>query len=79
MPQEELSALLAFDFEPSRLLVDDLVQALWEHHRIWIQPDYLLPTPGQGVRISCHYTLSEADIDRFVKALSAFVKPQTKP
>lgn len=79
MPQEELSALLAFDFEPSRLLVDDLVQALWEHHRIWIQPDYLLPTPGQGVRISCHYTLSEADIDRFVNALSAFVKPQTKP
>ncbi len=74
MPAEELSALLAFDFEPSRLLGDDLVQELWRRNKIWIQPDYLLPTPGHGVRISCHYSLSEADIDRFVDALSALVK-----
>ncbi len=74
MPAEELTGLLAFDFEPSRLLVDDLVHALWEKDKIWIQPDYLLPTPGHGVRISCHYSLSEDDIERFVKALSAFVK-----
>lgn len=74
MPAEELTALLAFDFEPSRLLVDDLVQALWERDKIWIQPDYLLPTPGHGVRISCHYSLSEDDIERFVQALSRLVK-----
>ena len=74
MPAGELTALLAFDFEPSRLLVDDLVQALWQKDKIWIQPDYLLPTPGHGVRISCHYSLGEEDIERFVKALSAFVK-----
>lgn len=74
MPSEELSALLAFDFEPSKLLVDDLVQALWERDKIWIQPDYLLPTPGHGVRISCHYSLSEEDIERFVQALSRLVK-----
>ncbi|MBA3992587.1 MAG: hypothetical protein C0469_03610 [Cyanobacteria bacterium DS2.3.42] len=74
MPAEELTALLAFDFEPSRLLVDDLVQALWERDKIWIQPDYLLPTPGHGVRISCHYSLSEDDIERFVQALSKLIK-----
>jgi len=75
MPEEELSALLAFDFEPSRLKVDDLVQALWQRDQIWIQPDYLLPIPGQGVRISCHYALTEDDIERFVRALSTLVKP----
>lgn len=74
MPAEELTGLLAFDFEPSRLLVDDLVQALWEGDKIWIQPDYLLPTPGHGVRISCHYSLTEDDIERFVQALSKYVK-----
>lgn len=74
MPAEELSALLAFDFEPSRLLVDDLVPALWEREKIWIQPNYLLPTPGQGVRISCHYSLTEEDIERFIAALSKLVK-----
>ncbi|HEY9786420.1 MAG TPA: aminotransferase class V-fold PLP-dependent enzyme [Candidatus Obscuribacterales bacterium] len=73
-PESEKTAMLAFHFDRKQMKVDDLAAALWSEHRIWAQPDYINDNIGYGMRISCHYTISHEDIDRFVKALSGFVK-----
>lgn len=70
---EGQASMITFYFEPDFLKVKDLRQALWDEHRIWVQPDFLGDNPGAGARISCHYGLSESDIDRFVEALSGLV------
>lgn len=70
---EGQASMITFYFEPDFLKVKDLRQALWDEHRIWVQPDFLGVNPGAGVRISGHYSLSESDIDRFVEALSGYV------
>jgi selenocysteine lyase/cysteine desulfurase len=53
--------------------VPDLKDALWERHRIWIQPDFFGTNPGLGARISCHYSLTESDLDVFVEALQTMI------
>lgn len=72
--EKEQSGMLAFYFDEGRLTVPDLLDALWQKFRIWVQPDFIGTTPGAGVRISCHYSISTSDIDRFVEALSTFLK-----
>lgn len=73
VPADECTAILSFHFPESRLKVKDLRNALWADHKIWIQPDNLSDSPGFGARISCHYTVTERDIEKLVGALSGYV------
>lgn len=65
--------LLTFHFPEFRLKTDDLRADLWESHKIWVQPDFLNSSPGHGMRVSCHYSNTESDLDRLVEALSNYV------
>jgi len=67
------SAMLAFYWREDQVRVPDLKEALWERHKIWVQPDFINLKPHTGVRISCHYCLEEDDIDRFVVALKELI------
>jgi selenocysteine lyase/cysteine desulfurase len=71
--ESELSAMLTFFFSEERLKVSDLRQALFQDHKIWIQPDFLSPNPGCGGRISCHYSVSETEILKLVEALCGYL------
>src|SRR5262249_2827937 len=70
----EASSMVAFYFDDARVPVDDLREELWKKHHIWVQPDFLNKQPGHGMRISCHVSTTEEDIDRFVTALEKIVK-----
>jgi isopenicillin-N epimerase len=72
-PDSFKTAMLAFHFPENRLKVPDLKDALWERHRIWIQPDFFGKNPGLGARISCHYSVTESDLDAFVEALQTMI------
>lgn len=72
-PGEEHAGLLTFYFPDTDLSTRDLRQSLWNDHKIWVQPDFLNKNPGHGARVSCHYSLQEQDLDKFVKALKQYV------
>jgi isopenicillin-N epimerase len=72
-PDNFKTAMLTFHFPEDRVKVPDLKDALWERHRIWIQPDFFGKNPGLGARISCHYAVSESDLDVFVEALQTMI------
>lgn len=63
-------ALLVMHWTAEQMPVPHLRDHLWMNYQIWVQPDFMNQNPGLGVRVSCHYSLSESDIDRFVQALS---------
>ena len=67
------TAMLTFYFPPERVEVDDLREALWQRHKIWIQPDFLNSKPGTGMRISCHYSVAESDIEALIAALKTMI------
>ncbi len=67
-------ALLAMHWTPDQMPVPHLRDHLWNKHKIWVQPDFMNQNPGLGVRVSCHYSVSERDIDRFVDAVSETLK-----
>jgi selenocysteine lyase/cysteine desulfurase len=67
------SAMMAFHWPENRLRVPDLKEALWQRHKIWVQPDFINVKPGTGMRVSCHYSLHEDDLDRFVVALKELI------
>ena len=67
------TAMLTFHFPAERVKVPDLKEALWERHRIWIQPDFFNKNPGLGARISCHYSVAESDLDALVGALQTMI------
>lgn len=69
-PHDSRTAMLAFRFDRKRVPVADLREELWSRYQIWVQPNFIDEIPGHGMRISCHYSLNEADLDRFVSALS---------
>lgn len=71
---EEHVGLLTFFFQEGNLSTEDLRQSLWDDHKIWVQPDFLNKNPGQGARVSCHYSLQEQDLDTLVKALKQYVR-----
>jgi selenocysteine lyase/cysteine desulfurase len=73
VPPEECTAILTFYFPSDKVKVKDLRAALWDDHKIWIQPDNLNSHPGHGARISCHYTVTEQDIDKLVNALTQYI------
>jgi selenocysteine lyase/cysteine desulfurase len=66
----ETSALLTFTFNPANLTVTDLREHLWQTHKIWTQPDFCYGQQGHGMRISCHVSISEKDIDRLIESLA---------
>ena len=69
----QATAMLTFNWNRDKLSVVDLKEELWRHHQIWVQPDLISEQPGLGMRISCHYSLTEQDIDRFLLALRGLV------
>lgn len=73
VPREELTAILTFHFPEERLKVKDLRAALWEDHKVWIQPDNISANPGLGMRISCHYTVTVEHIEKLVDALGNYI------
>jgi len=72
--EEEATGMLTATFESALVSVDDLREALWREHRIWIQPDFFYGDPGRGMRISCHPATTEAELDRLVAALASMLK-----
>lgn len=70
----EATSMVVCYWPRERLLVDDLREALWEKHKLWVQPDFLSAVPGHGLRVACHYSNNKADIDRLLEALSSMVK-----
>jgi hypothetical protein len=73
--QLQKTAMLTCNFPANRLKVDDLREALWQKHRIWVQPDFLNENPGRGMRVSCHYSVRESDIEALITALKTMVSP----
>lgn len=71
---DEASSMVTFYFARDRLKVSDLRQTLWDKHKIWVQPDFANHDPGLGMRISCHYANSKAEVDNMLEALSTLVK-----
>jgi isopenicillin-N epimerase len=67
-------ALLVMHWTQEQIPVPHLRDHLWQHYKIWVQPDFMNQNPGLGVRVSCHYSLTESDIDKFVDALSETLK-----
>ena len=65
------TAMLVFNFDKTK--VPDLRDALYKRFKIWVHPDYLNAEPGMGIRISCHYSLSEKDLDHFVDSLESLL------
>ncbi|MBS2003796.1 MAG: aminotransferase class V-fold PLP-dependent enzyme [Cyanobacteria bacterium SZAS LIN-5] len=63
-------ALLVMYWDADQVPVPHLRDHLWKNYKIWVQPDFMNENPGLGVRVSCHYSNSESDIDRFVEALA---------
>jgi isopenicillin-N epimerase len=63
-------ALLVMHWNAEQVPVPHLRDHLWKNYTIWVQPDFMNENPGLGVRVSCHYSLAESDIDRFAAALS---------
>ncbi|HEY9732441.1 MAG TPA: aminotransferase class V-fold PLP-dependent enzyme [Drouetiella sp.] len=63
-------ALLVMHWNAAQMPVPHLRDHLWNTYKIWVQPDFMNQDPGLGVRVSCHYSMSESDIDRFVAALT---------
>jgi isopenicillin-N epimerase len=72
---EEATSMVAFYFSPDKVKVSNLRDALWEKHKIWVQPDFAHQNPGLGMRISCHYANTKAQIDKLLNALDNMVKP----
>lgn len=66
----EASGMVTFTFGESHVPVNDLREWLWQKQRIWIQPDFYYGAPGHGMRVSCHFSTGEEDIDRLVDALA---------
>lgn len=71
---DEATSMVVCYWPRERLLVEDLREALWEKHKLWVQPDFLSAVPGHGLRVACHYSNNKADIDLLLEALSAMVK-----
>jgi selenocysteine lyase/cysteine desulfurase len=70
----EASAMLVCHWPADRLKTKDLRDSLWTGWKLWTQPDFLNPTPGQGMRISCHVSTTKKEIDSLLDALSTLVK-----
>lgn len=70
----ERSGMVVFTWAAKQLRVNHLRDWLWEQHQIWTQPDFCYGEPGHGLRISCHISNTEGEIDQLVEALAgAFV------
>ncbi len=67
------NGLLVMHWTASQLPVPHLRDHLWQSHKIWVQPDFMNVNPGLGVRVSCHYSLSEKELDRFVDTLEGIL------
>lgn len=70
---EEQGSMVAFYTHEGVLKTDDLRKTLWEKHKIWIQPDFLGRVPETGGRVSCHYSCTKEDVDKFLDTLKQYI------
>jgi selenocysteine lyase/cysteine desulfurase len=70
----ETSGALAVTWEAGNVPVPHLKDHLWNVYKIWTQPDFCYGDPGLGLRISCHISIEERDIDRLIEALHQIVR-----
>jgi isopenicillin-N epimerase len=70
----ETSGALAVTWAADNVPVPDLKDHLWKVYKIWAQPDFCYGDPGLGLRISCHISVEERDIDRLIEALHHIVR-----
>jgi isopenicillin-N epimerase len=68
------NAMLVMHWDEAQVPVPHLRDYLWQNHKVWVQPDFMNKNPGLGIRVSCHYSLSERDIDKLVSALTGIIK-----
>jgi selenocysteine lyase/cysteine desulfurase len=69
----EATAMVVCYWPQSRLRVSDLREALWQKLRLWTQPDFLIPNPGLGMRISCHVSNTKQEIDLLLEGLRQLI------
>lgn len=67
------TGMLVMHWTKKQSKIDNLRDHLWLNHKIWVQPDFINADPGLGFRISCHYALSECDLDKLVHALNEII------
>jgi isopenicillin-N epimerase len=68
----EITGMTTVTWEAERVSVPDLRAALWDQHKIWIQPDFCYGQPGHGMRISCHVANTREEYDRLFDAIRTF-------
>jgi selenocysteine lyase/cysteine desulfurase len=64
----ESSGLLTITWADCK--VTHLHETLWAKYRIWVQPDFYFGNVGHGLRVSCHVSTTEAELDKLVLALN---------
>jgi len=77
-PIEELerrTALLTFNFPAQRVKVPDISECLFNRFKILVRNDFVSKTPQLGIRVSCHYSVTERDLDALTDALCTMVEP----
>ena len=70
----ETSALLTVTWDSKHVTVESLKDHLWNTQSIWTQPDFFYGAPGHGMRLSCHVSVEESDIDMLIEALSLVLR-----
>lgn len=70
----ETSALLTVTWDAKHLSVDNLKEHLWRTKAIWTQPDLFYGDPGHGMRLSCHISVEEQDIDMLIESLAGVIR-----
>jgi selenocysteine lyase/cysteine desulfurase len=68
------NGMLVMYWDEAQVSVPHLRDYLWQNHKLWVQPDFMNENPGLGIRVSCHYSLSEREIDKLVVALTGIIK-----
>lgn len=74
LAEGETSGILCVTWDSERVKVPHLRDHLWENYKIWAQPDYCYGDQGHGLRVSCHVSIEESDIDRLIDALREVIR-----
>lgn len=69
---DELTGIQCATWKSSRFpdAAMHLKNHLWDEFKIWTQPDLCYGEAGHGLRLSCHVSIEEQEIDRLVNALA---------
>lgn len=70
----EYCGMIVATWDARHVKVPHLQDWLWNEHRIWVHPDYCYGNEAHGMRISCHVSVTKADIDKLGSALAKAIR-----